>query len=75
MWPMLGWFSEARDLSFAFKASQAIRIVREGLRQDFQRHVPIELGVSRSIHLPHAAFADLGGDGIGARGSCRVQEA
>ena len=26
-------------------------------------------------HLTHAAFADLGGDGIGRRGSCRVQVA
>ena len=28
----------------------------EGLGQDFQRHVPVELGVSRPMHLPHAAF-------------------
>ncbi len=37
-------------------------VVRERLGQHLQRHVPIELRISRSIHLPHAAFADLGGD-------------
>ncbi len=35
---------------------------------DLQRHVAVELGIPRSIHLPHAAFADLGGDGIRAEG-------
>ena len=29
--------------------------------------VAIEFGIPRSIHLAHATFADLGGDGIGAR--------
>ena len=53
---MLEWFSEA------------IRIVGKRLRQDLQCHVPVQLGVSRSIHLAHAAFADLGGDGIRAEG-------
>ena len=41
--------------------------VREGLRQDLECHVPVELGVSGSIHLAHSAFADLGGDGVGAK--------
>ena len=31
-----------------------------------ERHVPVELRVSGPIHLPHAAFTDLGGDGVGA---------
>ena len=31
---------------------------------DPQRHIPIKLGISCSVHLPHAAFADLGGDGV-----------
>ena len=33
-------------------------------RQYLQRHVPIQLGVSRSIHLTHAPLADEGGDVI-----------
>ena len=32
-----------------------------------QRHIPIQLGISGPIYLAHAAFADLGGYGIGAR--------
>ena len=38
-----------------------------------QRHVPVELRVSGSIHLPHAAFADLGGDSIRAEGRAGLQ--
>ena len=34
----------------------------------FQRHIPIQLGISGPIYLAHAAFADLGGYGIGAEG-------
>ena len=60
MCPMLGWLSEA---------SEAIRIVRKGLRQHLQRHVPVELGVSGSIHLAHAAFTNLGNDLIGSERS------
>ena len=42
------------------------------MRQDLQRHVPVELDVSGSVHLAHAAFADLGGDGVVAeRGTDR----
>ena len=35
-------------------------------RQHLQRYVPVEFGVSGAIHLSHAAFPDLGGDGIAA---------
>ena len=60
------------NFSFPFKPGQSIRIVRKGLWQDFQRHVPVELGISGSIHLPHAAFADLGGDGVRAEPGAAV---
>ena len=48
----------------AFKAGEAIRIICERLWQHLQRHVSVELGVPRSIHLAHPAFADLGGDAV-----------
>ena len=35
--------------------------------------VPVELRVSGSIHLPHAAFADLGGDRIRAEGGAGLK--
>ena len=38
----------------------------EEIRQDFQRHVPVQLRVPGPIHFPHAASADEGGDFIGA---------
>ena len=43
------------------------------LGQDLERHVPVELGVSRSVHVTHAAFADLGGDGVGTERGARSQ--
>ena len=58
---MLVWFSET------------IRVFSEGLRQDLERHVPVELGVPCPIHFPHPAYADLGGDGIGAEGGAGCQ--
>ncbi len=38
------------------------------LGQHLQRHVPVELRIPRLLHLTHAAFADLGGDAVGAEG-------
>jgi hypothetical protein len=50
-------------LRLALEARYALRIVREGVRQDFDRHVAIELRVARSINFPHPshpALADRG---------------
>ena len=48
--PRLGC-SGARTARSEEGSGQPIRIVGEGLRQDLQRHVPVELGISGSIHL------------------------
>ena len=61
------------DPGFAFEARQAIGIVRERLRQNLERHVSVELGISRSIHLIHAVFADLGGDRVGAESGADIE--
>ncbi len=58
----------SQNLGFTLKAGKAIRIVGECLGEDFQRHVPIQLGITSAIHLAHTALADLGGDGIRAEG-------
>ena len=71
--PDVGVVQRGQHLGFAFKPGKAVGIVGEGLRQDLQRHVPVELGVSSSIHLAHAAFADLGGDVVGAEGGAGLQ--
>ena len=60
--PDVGMVQRGQDFRFTLKAGEAIRIVGEGLRQDFERHVPIQFGISGPIHLAHAAFTDLGGD-------------
>ena len=49
-------------LRFSRKTRQAIGVARERVRQDLQRDVAIEPGVSRAIHLAHAAGADGAGD-------------
>ena len=64
----VGMVELGEDFGFAFKPGQPVGIVCEGLWQDFEGYVPVELRVSCPIHLAHAAFADLGGDGVRAEG-------
>jgi len=45
------------------EAGETIRLVRERVGQDLDRHVPVQPCIARSIHLAHPAFADLLGDG------------
>ena len=71
--PDVGMVQRGEDFGFALKPGQSIGIVCKGLGQHLQRHVPVELGVSGSIHLTHAAFVDLGGDGIRAEGGACAQ--
>ena len=53
-------------LRFSLEPSEAIRVGSERLGEDLERNLALELGIGGLIDLPHAAFADLGGDGIGA---------
>ncbi len=45
---------------------QAFGIIGEDVREDFEGHIPAELGISGAVHLAHAALADEGGDFVGA---------
>ena len=54
------------DFGFALEPSEPVGISRERLRQDLERHIAVERGVSGLIHLAHPAFADLGGDLVDA---------
>ena len=65
---MLGMVQRDEDFGFPLEAGQPIGVRRERLGQDLERHVPVELRVARAVDLAHAAFADLGGDGVGAEG-------
>jgi hypothetical protein len=49
-------------LRFAMKARDAFGVAGVGLRQDFDRHLAIELGVEGKVHLAHSAGADLAED-------------
>ena len=54
------------DLRLALEAGQPLRVRREGIRQHLDGDVPLERRVARSLDLAHAAFADQGGDFVGA---------
>ena len=56
-------------LRFAFEAREPIGIAGESFRQNFQRHVAIELGVSGAIHLTHPACSQECEHFIGAETS------
>ena len=45
------------DLRFALEAGEAIGIAGEGIRQNLERDVAIQLRIARAIHLAHAAGA------------------
>ena len=53
-------------LRFAGEPGQPIRVVGEGVGQDLQRDIAIELRVAGPKHLSHPAFADLRGDFVDA---------
>ena len=50
------------NLRLAPKPGKAVRVIGEGVREDLQGDLTVELGVSRLPDLPHAALADEGGD-------------
>ena len=51
-------------LRLAREARDALGVAGEALREDLQRDVAPELGVSRAIHLAHAASPERAGDRI-----------
>jgi hypothetical protein len=53
-------------LGFACESGESVGVIGERIREDLQRDVAIEFRVTRPIHLPHPAFADLGGDFVDA---------
>ena len=55
---------------------ESIRIVRERVREDFERHVTIQLRVAGPIDLPHSALTEQAGDFVDAepRAGCECQE-
>ena len=50
-----------QDLGFPLEPGEAIRISREGVGEDLQRDLAVELGVGGLPDLAHAALANEGG--------------
>ncbi len=68
---MLGWVERRERLRFACEPREPIRITGEGVGQELQSDIAIELRIARAIHLAHAAFADLRGDFVDAEAGYR----
>ena len=49
-------------MGLALETRKPVRIISEGVRQDFQGNVAAKLRIGGLIHLAHAALADLGRD-------------
>src|SRR5579864_2663187 len=45
-------------LGFSCEPGEALRVVRERLRKEFDRHVTVEPGVAGAVDLAHAARAE-----------------
>ena len=50
---------------FTLKPGEALWILQEHLGEDFERDVAMQLRVAGSVHLPHAASADVLDDFVG----------
>ena len=60
-------------MGFPLEPGKTIRITGKRLGQIFSATWAVELGIGGLIDLAHAAFADLGGDGIGAEGGAGLK--
>ena len=49
------------DFSFSLEPGEPLRVSGKRLGQDLERHLALELRISRLIDLPHASLADEGG--------------
>ena len=56
---------------FALEPREPFGVARERVRENFQRHITIQLQVARTIHLAHGTSADLGGDFVWAAARAR----
>jgi hypothetical protein len=62
-----------RNLRLTLEPGEAIRVVREGVWQDLQRDLAVELGVGGLPHFTHPAFAQFGGDVVVAEAGANAQ--
>ena len=60
-------------LRFALETGEAIRITGEGIGQDLQRDLAIQLGIPGAIHLAHAARPEGGENLVRAEADAGLQ--
>ena len=58
-------------LRLALEPRERVGIGRDGLREDLDRDVPVQLPVPRPVHLPHPARAERREDLVGTESSTR----
>ena len=71
--PDVRMVERGQHLRFALETGEAIRIAREGVRQDLQRDLAIQLGIARAIDLAHAAGPEGGEDLVRAEADAGLQ--
>src|SRR5262249_20066851 len=47
-----------QNLRFAFESRQTLRVLRQPIRQGFDRHVPAEFGIAAAVDFAHTARSD-----------------
>src|ERR1700682_5132436 len=62
----VGMIQGREALRFAREPREAVRVVRERVRQDLERDIASEFRIAGAIHLPHSPFADRGEDVVDA---------
>ncbi len=66
---MLGWLRLARICASRVNRESRSGVSREGVGEDLQRDLAVELRVGRLPDLAHAALAEQGGDVVVAEAS------
>ena len=59
---MLGWLRLARICGLPREPGEPVRVSGEGVGEDLQGDLAVELGVGGLPDLSHPAFAEQGGD-------------
>ena len=67
----MGVIERGERLRLALEPRQAVGIRGEDLRQDLDRHLPIELRVARPLDLPHPACSERAEDFVRAHPASR----
>ena len=68
---MFGWFSEARVFASRWNRASRSASAANASGSTLMATCRVQVRVACAIHLAHSAFADLGGDFVGAEARAR----